>query len=263
MRALQGARGKGPDGRKRRHRRRGRRGEQARRGPVHWRSLRRSPRQRRQGSRLRGEDGLRKPLCETSLRPPGGGIRALTKPATAKIALIYKKSEAIFASGGGFAEPFGIVKSSRKVLTLRQILPAAKFPRQLHLHPAVTYVYVSSLGCKHSFLVLRAFSTLCQSVDFVNILIPPSTRRRDILLHNPFLSAGQTVCEVIKMGKADLTALLENDAQARDFYPRPARGRARQDQPRSREYRHICRPARAGGAGRAGTVRREKTPRRA
>ena len=84
-------------------------------------------------------------------------LRALTKPTTAKIALIYKKSEAIFASGGGFAEPYGIVKSSRP---WRQILPLAKFPRQLHLHPAVTYVYVSSLGCKCSFLVLRAFSTL-------------------------------------------------------------------------------------------------------
>ena len=71
---------------------------------------------------------------------------------------------------GGFAEPFGIDKSSRP---WRQILPQAKFPRQLHLHPAVTYVYVSSLGCKHSFLVLRAFSTLCQSVDFVNILNAP------------------------------------------------------------------------------------------
>ena len=58
--------------------------------------------------------------------------RALTKPTTAKIALIYKKSEAIFASGGGFVEPFGIVKSSRH---WRQILPPAKFPRQLHLHP--------------------------------------------------------------------------------------------------------------------------------
>ena len=44
------------------------------------------------------------------------------------------------------------------------------FRRQLHMHPAVTYVYVSSLGCKYSFLGLRAFSTLCQSVDFVNIL---------------------------------------------------------------------------------------------
>ena len=64
-------------------------------------------------------------------------LRALTKPTTAKIALIYKKSEAIFASGGGFVEPFGIVKSSRP---WRQILPPAKFPRQLHLHPAVTYV---------------------------------------------------------------------------------------------------------------------------
>ncbi len=44
------------------------------------------------------------------------------------------------------------------------------FLRQLHLHPAVTYVHVSSLGCKYSFLGLQAFSTLCQSVDFVNIL---------------------------------------------------------------------------------------------
>ena len=44
------------------------------------------------------------------------------------------------------------------------------FLRQLHLHPAVTYVYVSSLGCKCSFLGLQAFSTLCQSVDFVKIL---------------------------------------------------------------------------------------------
>ena len=47
------------------------------------------------------------------------------------------------------------------------------FRRQLHLHPAVTYVYVSSLGCKYSFLGLRAFSTVCQSVDFVNILNAP------------------------------------------------------------------------------------------
>ena len=46
------------------------------------------------------------------------------------------------------------------------------FLRQLHLHPAVTYVYVSSLGCKCSFLGLQAFSALCQSVDFVNILTP-------------------------------------------------------------------------------------------
>ena len=51
------------------------------------------------------------------------------------------------------------------------------FLRQLHLHPAVTYVYVSSLGCKYSFLGLQAFSTLCQSVDFVNIL-PRSPRGR-------------------------------------------------------------------------------------
>ena len=50
---------------------------------------------------------------------------------------------------GGFAEPFGIDKSSRP---WRQILPQAKFPRQLHLHPAVTYVYVSSLGCKFASL---------------------------------------------------------------------------------------------------------------
>ena len=60
------------------------------------------------------------------------------------------------------------------------------------------------------------------------------------------------------MGKADLTALLENDAQARDFYlalPADVRGRISRDPGR---YRHICRPARAGGAGRAGTVRRDK-----
>ena len=31
--------------------------------------------------------------------PAGQGYRALTKPTTAKIALIYEKSEAIFASG--------------------------------------------------------------------------------------------------------------------------------------------------------------------
>ena len=81
-------------------------------------------------------------------------------------------------------------------------MPQAKFPRQLHLHPAVTYVYVSSLGCKFAslggfaepfglvkssrlrrqilplakFPCLRAFSTLCQSVDFVNILRPPRSR---------------------------------------------------------------------------------------
>ena len=78
-----------------------------------------------------------------------GALRALTKPTNAKIALINRKSEAIFASGGGFAEPFGIVKSSRP---WRQILPLAKFPRQLHLHPAVTYVHVSSLGCKFASL---------------------------------------------------------------------------------------------------------------
>ena len=46
----------------------------------------------------------------------------------------------------------------------------------LYLHPAVTYVYVSSLGCKYSFLGLQAFSSLCQSVDFVNIL---TARLRD------------------------------------------------------------------------------------
>ena len=71
------------------------------------------------------------------------------------------------ASLGGFAEPFGIVKSSRKVASRkacksplatvfdgqrsaktpwRKILPSAKFP------------------------CLRAFSTLCQSVDSVNLL---------------------------------------------------------------------------------------------
>ena len=77
--------------------------------------------------------------------------RALIKPTTAKIAPIKKKSDAIFASCGGFAEPYGIVKSSRKVASpkacksplatvfddqrsaktpWRQILPPAKFPRR-------------------------------------------------------------------------------------------------------------------------------------
>ena len=55
------------------------------------------------------------------------------------------------------------------------------FRRQLHLHPAVTYVHVSSLGCKYSFLGLRAFSSLCQSVDFVNILRPPRAGGLDML----------------------------------------------------------------------------------
>ena len=106
---------------------------------------------------------------------------------------------------GGFAEPFGIDKSSRP---WRQILPQAKFPRQLHLHPAVTYVHVSSLGCKFAslggfaepfgivkssrlrrqilplakFPCLRAFSTLCQSVDFVNILSAKGLRPSRALL---------------------------------------------------------------------------------
>ena len=133
--------------------------------------------------------------------------RALTKPTNAKIALIYKKSEAIFASGGGIcralwgsSNPVARLQAQRLASRLwrpfltdqrsaktprRQILPPAKFPRQLHLHPAVTYVYVSSLGCKHSFLVLRAFSTLCQSAHFVNILsaaIWPRPPRRKIIL---------------------------------------------------------------------------------
>ena len=94
-------------------------------------------------------EGLRRGIVRLIGEDGYAILRALTKPTTARIALIYKKSEAILASGGGFAEPFGIVKSSRP---WRQILPQAKFPRQLHLHPAVTYVHVSSLGCKYSFL---------------------------------------------------------------------------------------------------------------
>ena len=94
-------------------------------------------------------------------------LRALTKPTTARIALIYKKSEAILASGGGFAEPFGIVKSSRP---WRQILPQAKFPRQLHLHPAVTYVHVSSLGCKFASL-----GWICRALRDRQIQSPSAT----------------------------------------------------------------------------------------
>ena len=48
-----------------------------------------------------------------------------------------EKSAAIFASFGGSAGSCGIVRSSRRVLSLRRILPPAKFP------------------------CLRAFSTLC------------------------------------------------------------------------------------------------------
>ena len=47
----------------------------------------------------------------------------------------------------------------------------------------------------------------------------------------------------------------KTDARARDFYlalPRP--NVARQDRPRSGRHRFVCRPARAGGAGRAGKV---------
>ena len=61
---------------------------------------------------------------------------------------------------GGFAEPLGIVKSSR---LRRQILPLAKFP------------------------CLRAFSTLCQSVDFVNILRGAVPRAPPVLLALPYL----------------------------------------------------------------------------
>ena len=99
-------------------------------------------------------------------------LRTLTKPTTAKIAPIKNRKQFLLP-WGGFAEPFGIVKSSRKVASSRackspmatvfddqrsaktprrQILPLAKFP------------------------CLRAFSTLCQSAYFVNILRGPLLR---------------------------------------------------------------------------------------
>ena len=48
----------------------------------------------------------------------------------------------------------------------------------------------------------------------------------------PFASAGQTVLGGMYMGKADLIALLETDARARDFYlalPADVRGRIGRD----------------------------------
>ena len=48
----------------------------------------------------------------------------------------------------------------------------------------------------------------------------------------PFASAGQTVLGGMYMGKADLIALLETDARARDFYlalPADVRGRISRD----------------------------------
>ena len=89
------------------------------------------------GASVRGGMTFRQGKAGRCARP----VRALTKPTTAKIAPMKKKSEAIFAS----------------CVSCTCI-------------PAVTYVHVSSLGCKYSFLGLQAFSTLCQSVDFVNIL---------------------------------------------------------------------------------------------
>ena len=73
--------------------------------------------------------------------PQRTGLRALRKPTTAKIAPIKNRKQFLL-------------------------------PASANLHPAVTYVHVSSLGCKYSFLGLRTFPTLCQSVDFVNILSP-------------------------------------------------------------------------------------------
>ena len=44
------------------------------------------------------------------------------------------------------------------------------FRRQLHLHPAVTYVYVSSLGCKYSFL-----GWICRALRDRQIQSPSAT----------------------------------------------------------------------------------------
>ena len=146
-------------------------------------------------------EGLRRGIVRLIGEDGYAILRALTKPPTARIALIYKKSEAILASGGGFAEPFGIVKSSRP---WRQILPQAKFPSSAalascgHLRPcklpwmqvqlpwggfAEPYGIVKSSRLRRQILplakfpCLRAFSTLCQSVDFVNILSRPREGR--------------------------------------------------------------------------------------
>ena len=84
------------------------------------------------------------------------------------------------------------------------------FLRQLHLHPAVTYVYVSSLGCKHSFLVLWAFSTLCQSVDFVNILAARGTicpRAVFIVRRGRFPPPHALVCQAMRSAESVAEAL--------------------------------------------------------
>ena len=115
------------------------------------------------------------------------GGQGKSRPALCAHAWNTEHAGAVFPDSGGakYQEAGGLFlsrfSSLSNTLPLRlylnagvcqwsEILPQAKFPRQLHLHPAVTYVHVSSLGCKHSFLGLQAFSSLCQSVDFVNIL---------------------------------------------------------------------------------------------
>ena len=93
-----------------------------------------------------------------SLRRCRRRLRALTKPTTAKIALIYKKirGDSCFLqvdlpSPSGSTNPVAL---------------GDKFCRRQNFLVSCTCilrsltVYVSSLGCKYSFLVLRAFSTL-------------------------------------------------------------------------------------------------------
>ena len=96
-----------------------------------------------------------------------GAVRALTKPTTAKIALIYKKSEAIFASCRWICRALRDRQIQSPLATnfaAGKISSSAALASCGHLRPCkLPWMQVCFLG-------LRAFSTLCQSVDFVNIL---------------------------------------------------------------------------------------------
>ena len=99
-----------------------------------------------------------------------GRLRALTKPTTAKIALIYKKSEAIFASCRWICRALRDRQIQSPLATnfaAGKISSSAALASCGHLRPCkLPWMQVCFLG-------LRAFSTLCQSVDFVNILKRP------------------------------------------------------------------------------------------
>ena len=124
-----------------------------------------------------------------------GSPRALTKPTTAKIAPIKKKSEAIFASGVSQLAACGHLRPCK--LPWRQV----------------------------GFLGLRAFSTLCQSVDFVNILAPRQMAGRR------------------KMGRAGKKGRGKRGNRAARFFPgryAHGRGKSRLSPPKRRRNRFTC-----------------------